>query len=106
MLALFRRRNFVLVWLAGLISETGDWLLITGLPIYVFAVTGSTLTTATVFIVEMVPVVLLSSVAGVLVDRWNHRRTMILVSLGQASLLCLLFAVHGGGALRPGSLVA
>jgi MFS family permease len=99
MLALFRRRNFVLVWLAGLISETGDWLLITGLPIYVFAVTGSTLTTATVFIVEMVPVVLLSSVAGVLVDRWNHRRTMILVSLGQASLLCLLFAVHGGGSL-------
>jgi MFS family permease len=99
MLALLRRREFILVWLAGVISDTGDWLLITGLPIYVFTLTGSVLTTATVFIVEMVPVVMLSSVAGVLVDRWNRRSTMIVISFGQAVLLLPLLLVHHSGQL-------
>jgi MFS family permease len=94
MLAILRRRDFVLVWLAGLISETGDWLLITGLPIYVYYLTGSPLITATVFIIEMVPVILLSSFAGVMIDRWNRRRAMIVIPLAQAALLAPLLFAH------------
>jgi MFS family permease len=87
MWAVLRRRDFALLWSGSLVSDTGDWLLIVGLPIYVFTTTGSSLGTAVVFIVELVPALLLGSVAGVFVDRWDLRRTMITVNLVQAVLL-------------------
>jgi hypothetical protein len=35
MLATFRHRNFTLLWLGGLISLAGDWMLNIALPVYV-----------------------------------------------------------------------
>ena len=89
-----RQRNFALLWCAGLISLTGDWLLLIALPIYVYTLTRSTVVTSTVFIVEFVPPVLFGSVAGVFVDRWDRRKTMVLASLLQAIALLPLVAVH------------
>lgn len=94
MLALLRQRNFALACFAALLSETGDWLLIAGLPIYVFQLTGSGLVTSTVFMVELAPVLLLGSFAGVVVDRLDKRRTMIVLSVVQAGVLLPLLAVH------------
>jgi hypothetical protein len=61
MLHVLRQPKFALVWVGGLVSDVGDWLLIVGLPIYVLELTGSSLVTATVFIVELVPSLLLAS---------------------------------------------
>ena len=55
MLATLRRRDFALVWLAGLISMMGDWVLYIALPIYVYQLTGSALATSAMFAAEMVP---------------------------------------------------
>ena len=46
MLTLLRRRNFALLWFAGLLSLVGDRALITALPFYVYQRTGSTLAEA------------------------------------------------------------
>ena len=52
MLAAFGRRDFTLLWLAGLVSVAGDWVLMTALPFYVYVHTGSTLATAGMTVAE------------------------------------------------------
>lgn len=88
-----RDRNFALVWSSSLVSDTGDWLLMIALPLYVFAATGSALGASSVFLAELLPVLLFGPVLGVLVDRFDNRRMMIAVNLVQGVVLVpLLFA--------------
>lgn len=94
MLALLRQRNFALLWFGGLISFTGDWVLFVALPIYVYSLTNSVLATGLMFMVAVLPSIVLGSVAGVYVDRWDRRRTMVVANLAAAPLLLVLFAVH------------
>jgi MFS family permease len=94
MLAVLRRRNFALLWLGQLISQIGDMVLLIGLPFYVYQLTGSLVQTGLMYIVETIPRILLGSLAGVFVDRWDRRWTMIISDLGRAGLLPLLLLVR------------
>ncbi|MFD1151015.1 MFS transporter [Saccharothrix hoggarensis] len=79
------------LWVAGFVSEVGDWVLLVALPVYVYQLTGSAAATATTFVVALLPSLALSPLAGVLADRWDRRKVMLLVSLAQAvTLLPLL----------------
>jgi len=92
MLGTLRQRNFALLWLGDLISLMGDWALFVGLPIYVFLLTHSVLATSLMLLAESVPNVLIGSLAGVFVDRWNRKYTMIITNFLLAlALLPLLF---------------
>lgn len=86
------RRDFALIWTAGLVSDTGDWLLMIALPLFALSATGSALGASTVFLVELVPMLLVGSFLGVLVDRWDHRRTIVIVAILQGLLLLPLLA--------------
>src|SRR5919199_6799958 len=97
MLATLRRRDFALVWLAGLISMMGDWVLYIALPIYVYQLTGSALATSAMFAAEMVPALFVGSVAGVFVDRWDRKRTMVVANLLLTLGLLPLLLVHSAG---------
>jgi Na+/melibiose symporter-like transporter len=85
--ALLRRRDFALIWTASLVSATGDWVVFIALPIYVYQLTGSTLATSVMFVAELLPQIALASIAGVFVDRWDRKRTMIIANLILALVL-------------------
>jgi MFS family permease len=80
---------------AGLVSMTGDWLLGTGLAYAVYTLTGSTLASAAALLSAFVPQVVLGSVAGVFVDRWDRKRTMVATNLLLAVGLLPLLLVSG-----------
>ncbi len=97
LLATLRRRDFALLWFGGLISITGDWMLLVALPIYVYQLTGSALATGAMFAAGLLPNVLFGSVAGVFVDRWDRKKTMVIANLLMAlSILPLLFVPSTG----------
>ena len=97
MIAVLRQRNFGLLWLAGLISMTGDWVLMVGVPVEVYRRTGSTLATAGMLLAWLVPAIVLGSVAGVFVDRWDRRLLMVVVNVLLAVVLLPLLAVDTAG---------
>lgn len=94
MIAVLRERNVFLLWLAGLISIAGDWMLAVALPIAVYDLTGSATAISGVVIAGVLPSVALSSIAGVFVDRWDRQRTMVVANLARAPALLLLLFVH------------
>ncbi len=95
MLVTLFKRNFTLLWLGGLISVMGDWVLNVGLPIYVYLLTHSVFALSIILIVVSLPNILLGSVAGVFVDRWNRKRTMVVANVLLAlALLPLLLATR------------
>ncbi len=81
MMKVLFQRNFALLWWGGLISMTGDWMLRIALPAYIFQLTGSALATGIMFMMGQLPTLLLGSVAGVFVDRWDRKRTMVIANL-------------------------
>jgi MFS family permease len=81
MRALLRNRDFVLAWTGGLVSMLGGWALWIALPLHVYETTGSALMTSAVVATVLVPGVLLGSIAGVYVDRWNRKTTLVVANL-------------------------
>ena len=94
MLAALRQRDFALLWLAGLVSLTGDRVLSIALPFFVYDQTGSALATGAMFAAQRLPPLLVSAVAGVLVDRLDRRRALVAADLLRGLLLLALLFVR------------
>ncbi len=92
MLAVLHQRNILLLWSGQLASLLGDWVLFIGLPFYIYELTGSALATGAMFVAQAVPYVVLGSVAGVFVDRWDRKRTMVVTDVLRAAVVLLLLA--------------
>jgi MFS family permease len=97
MLRLLRTRNFGLLWWGGLISNMGDWMLLVGLSYEVYRRVGSTVGPMGAVLSFLVPSILLGSIAGVFVDRWDRRRLMVVVNITLAILLLPLLLLDVTG---------
>jgi Na+/melibiose symporter-like transporter len=86
-------RDYRLLLTAGLVSLTGDWVLTIGLTFSVYALTGSTLASGAMVLAAFAPQ-LLGSLAGVFVDRWNRKITMVVTDVLLAVGLLPLLLVH------------
>ncbi|MGP3533916.1 MFS transporter [Microbacterium sp. RD1] len=85
--------SFRRLWAAGLVSDAGDWLLFVALPLVVLQLTSSALGTAVAFLLELAPAVVLAPLAARLAQRYDRRRVMVLVNVGQAVALLPLLLV-------------
>jgi MFS family permease len=90
MLTVLRQSNFTLLWVAQLISMTGDLFLFIALPFHIYRVTGSSLATGLMFICQTLPGLLFGSIAGVFADRLDRKYTMVVADLSRAILLCII----------------
>lgn len=77
-------RAFLVVWFGQLVSQVGSSITRFALGLWVFQKTGSTTQLALVIMAARVPALLISPIAGALVDRWQRRRAMILSDAGAA----------------------
>jgi MFS family permease len=89
-----RNRDFRRLYLASLISLGGDWFLLVALMGLVLEVTGSAVWVGLLIAAQEVPFFLMSFVGGVLADRLDRRRLMIIADVARA-VLCLGFLFTG-----------
>ena len=89
---ILRNRSFVALWLGQTISFIGDYFYWLAIPIMVEKLTGSALQVGLSVIATALPMLLLGPVAGVFVDRWDRKRTMIVADVlrGLLVLACLV----------------
>lgn len=89
---LYANRSFMALWLGQMISFVGDYFYWLAVPIMVERLTGSALMVGLSVITTALPMLLLGPVAGVFIDRWDRKRTMIAADVLRALLVlpCLL----------------
>ncbi len=75
---------------AALVSQCGDWILVIGLAFHVYVETGSTMASGGLIAASVIPQIVLGSVTGVFVDRWDRRRTVVLTNLLMAAFASTL----------------
>ncbi len=92
-------RVFFVIWAGQLLSIVGSGLTAFALGVWVFQRTGSATQFALIALSATLPAVLVSPLAGVLVDRWDRRRVMILSDTGAALATLVLVALLLAGRL-------
>ena len=95
MFAVFRRRDFSLLWTAQLVSTAGSALTDLAAGIYVWRVTESTLAVGLTLMVTVLPSLVVGLLAGVFVDRHDRRGVMRATCLIQAVVVALIAVVIG-----------
>ena len=94
-------RSFFIIWLGQLISLIGSQLTAFALGVWVYDETRSVLLLALTQVAFSVPFVLLSPLAGVLVDRWNRRTAMVVSDFGAGAAVLAAALLYLTGHLRP-----
>ncbi len=94
--AIFRNRNFTLLWSAQLVSTIGSALTSLAASILIYRITGSALSVGLMLMATAAPSIVLGLFAGVFVDRYDRKRIMIISDLIRAALVCAIpFLVSG-----------
>jgi len=93
-------REFLTIWAGQLISSIGSRMSSFALGIWILRTTGSTTHFAMTFVAMTVPALVVSMIAGALVDRWDRRQTMIACGLFSAVTTFALAGLAAAGHLK------
>src|SRR6266853_6312181 len=92
---ILKYKPFRTLWLAQFVSIFGDFLALFGvISLITFRWHGTPVQVTTVTIAFVLPMAIISPIAGVFVDHWNVKRLMISSDLIRAGLITMLVFVH------------
>ena len=81
MFAIFRKRDFSLMWSAQLVSTIGESLTDLGAAILIFSLTDSAFAVGAILMVTAIPTLVFGLFAGVFVDRFDKKKILLLANL-------------------------
>jgi MFS family permease len=93
-------RGFSLVWFGQIISLMGTGMTQFALTIWAWDITGSATAMALVGVFNFAPTVILSPVAGALVDRWNRKAVMMISDLAAGLATISVLILYSTGQLQ------
>lgn len=93
-------RAFMLVWAGQFVSLLGTAMTQFALAIWAWELTGQATALALVAFFNFAPAVILSPLAGALVDRWNRKLVMMLSDLGAGVATIAVFLLYISGNLQ------
>lgn len=100
LLSALRHRPFALLWVGDLVSRVGDALTNVAVAWWVLEETGSSAAMAQVLIALTVPMLLLLLVGGVVVDRMDRLRLLLVCDVVRGLVVALIAVLAALGALR------
>ena len=89
----FGYRDFRVLWLMVFVRSAALWLETVARPVLIVELTGSAFLLGAVLAAYMAPTLLLAPIAGIIIDRFPHRRVLVGAPHRQHRLL--------GSAVRP-----
>ena len=87
---IYRNRDFVLLWVGQLVSETGDRVYSLALMWWALITTGSALKMGTVMAFWAIPFVVLGPVAGAYVDRHNRKGIIVGMDVARGIIVVIV----------------
>jgi MFS family permease len=92
-----RHRSFRLLWFGQLVSSAGTQIRLVALPYQIYVLTGSVFHVGLIGLFQAIPLISLPLIGGVLADRMDRRRVLIITQSGLAlTSLALAFVTQIG----------
>jgi MFS family permease len=82
--------KFTVLWLSETVSLIGDRILMIALIALIYQQTQSAASVGLLSMIKALPALVLATIAGVFVDRWSHKWTMVIANLLQGLLVLLI----------------
>src|SRR6476659_10445314 len=91
--------SFRWLWSASMLTNTGDGIALAAGPLLIASQTRDPFVVSLAFFCEFLPSLVLGSFVGVIVDRVDRRRILVLVNLARAGVLGVLAMTVATGAV-------
>ena len=93
-------KAFLLVWVGQVFSMVGSAMTSFAMGIWAWEKTGQATPLAMVGFFAMAPLILITPIAGVLVDRWNRKKVMAFSDIGAGLMTLMIFLLMITGKLE------
>lgn len=90
---IFKNKNFMILWAGRLVSQLGNSIHSFAIAWYIYDITGSTLALSASFISSFLPRALISMFAGVVADKYDRKRIIVICDVISGILVITMFMI-------------